>query len=678
VSVSGSFAQRDLIAIGGVEGDVVLGGTLHKHYHYGTRGYVIEKFPTRSPLDVEWLMAQPSRLLDARSQVVDFVGRQQELRLLREWRDGGSRLSALLVHGPGGQGKTRLAAEFADESRNPSLPAANRWMVLQARLQGVAPSSFRVTDADLVDSAAGILLIVDYADRWAHEELRRLFAHPVLQQRPVRLLLLGRTVRWYAAIRYELGKQHHASADDVELRHLAADRVSVFSDARNRYAKPDLYNRPDANEIPPPTSLEHDDFGLVLTLHMAALVAVDARCRPPSDPHRLSAYLLDREYAAWERLSTAGKHGQDYRTRPIVMRKTVFTAVLTGPVEYDVGEHALNLSNLQNPQELLLDHRFCYPPVNRELVLEPLYPDRLAEDFLGLLVPGHDITGYDPDPWAKAISATLLTSKASIRSVIASRAVTFLASAANRWPHIGDKVLYPLLRSDPGLAVDAGGAALSAVAAIKGIDMRILEKIAEMSDPHSDISLDVGMADVLERVIEHKLAGTSDPRRRAELYEQLAMHRARASRREDMAEAIRNAGKIYHELSLDDPEKFDPHRARCLCTYSMVLADLGLFDKAHLAAEQAVEIYERFTRVAPGRYESRLVDALKTLSHRLSDLRRDDESENVAQRATRLSLQLESAQGRRRPGWRRRIFGRRSETRENEPSSPEQVYVMIE
>ncbi len=97
-----------------------------------TAAYDIEPWPpARSASDPSWMLGQPSRLLDARSQVVDFVGRDQELLDLAEWRDDSrAGLAVCLLHGPGGQGKTRLATEFARLSNDAG------WTVLQARYTG--------------------------------------------------------------------------------------------------------------------------------------------------------------------------------------------------------------------------------------------------------------------------------------------------------------------------------------------------------------------------------------------------------------------------------------------------------------------------------------------------------------------------------------------------------------
>jgi len=50
------------------------------------------------------------------NRVVPFTGREAELARLRQWLGEPCRIGAKLVYVPGGQGKTRLAAEFAAES----------------------------------------------------------------------------------------------------------------------------------------------------------------------------------------------------------------------------------------------------------------------------------------------------------------------------------------------------------------------------------------------------------------------------------------------------------------------------------------------------------------------------------------------------------------------------------
>jgi tetratricopeptide (TPR) repeat protein len=628
-------------------------------YVYGTRIPTIEELPTPTAPDPAWLMKQPSRLLDARSQVVPFVGREPELERLRHWRDSpGARLSVLLLHAPGGQGKTRLAMEFAERSRNPRVPGARPWHVLQAGFRGgslvpsLSANGTHTLAADPVaapDDAAGVLLVVDYADRWAHSELARLLSDPVLNQpRPTRVLLIGRAVRWFAALRGELGEQR-ADAEDLPLPSIAEDRLRMFTAARDRYGAADLYDLPDTASIQPFAFLDDRDFGLTLTLHMAALVAVDAHSRgkraSSTEPHELSAYLLDRERLAWQRFYDAGRHSQDYRTRPTVMARTVFTAVLTGAVDQPTGEHALETLKLsEHPQDLIDDHRLCYRPADEDTVLEPLYPDRLAEDFLGLLTPGHGISAYEADPWAKHAPA-MLTGAEKLRPVIASRAVTFLASAAARWPHVGTKVLYPLLREHPRLAVEAGSAALNAVAGPhdgRPVDPELLA-VLEAIEPHlpedSHVDLDIGTLAVAEVLIAHRLATTRDRTQQARLYSTLSNRRANAGRHEQALEACEEAVSLNRQLAEVNPVN-RTNLAITLHNLGNRLSALGRREEALAPCEEAVTICRQLAESDPDGERPHLALVLAGLGNRLRALGRLEDALLATEEAASIRREL--------------------------------------
>ena len=177
----------------------------------------------------------------------------------------------------------------------------------------------------------------------------------------------------------------------------------------------------------------------------------------------LSAYLLDRERKHWTLLYENRIEGLDFQTPPSVMNHVTFTAALTGATTHPRGTTILNSLNLELPPgRLLTDHATCYPPAEPGTVLEPLYPDRLAEDFLALMMPGHP-ADYPAQSWAASTATMLLARHGDQRAPAdwTPRAVTFLASAAHRWPHLGLDYLFPLLLDDPQLAVDAGSAALT-------------------------------------------------------------------------------------------------------------------------------------------------------------------------------------------------------------------------
>ena len=95
--------------------------------------------------------------------------------------------------------------------------------------------------------------------------------------------------------------------------------------------------------------------------------------------------------------------------------------------------------------------------------------DRLAEDYLALSLTGHDISGCPPDPWTDTALAALLICIADTPAPgYTPRAVTFLTAATARWPHLGTRHLYPLLRQDPGLALRGGSTVLTTLDRLAG------------------------------------------------------------------------------------------------------------------------------------------------------------------------------------------------------------------
>jgi hypothetical protein len=85
----------------------VVGADLHV-FGDGSPLYLLQEFRPTPPPDAGWLRELPSRMLDARSGLVPFTGREAEQATLREWLGSAGRLAVRWLSGPGGQGKTRL------------------------------------------------------------------------------------------------------------------------------------------------------------------------------------------------------------------------------------------------------------------------------------------------------------------------------------------------------------------------------------------------------------------------------------------------------------------------------------------------------------------------------------------------------------------------------------------
>jgi tetratricopeptide (TPR) repeat protein len=398
----------------------------------------------------DWSLAMPSQLLRARYGVIDFVGRDQELARLKSWRDTeADGMSVLLLHGRGGEGKTRLAAHFARESA-----AAGR-QVQQARHRMAEAIGPRV-GGRARGSKSRRLVLVDYSERWPNGHLHHLFLDPALQRKGhTRVLLIARPAGyWWQPIHAWLDGNHVPSSD-LEVPPLGKQltRTALFDTAYDvflaeltREAR-SFSRRPMSSEpvrpVSRPPGLETDPrFEQVLAIHMAALAAADSLLhggQPPTDPARISAYLLDRERLHWQKLHT--RESDAIRTAPETMRQLVFLASLTGPLLHKEALQVLSraemISHPSEAHELLREHALCYPNLGETDLLQPLYPDRLAEDMVALTTPGHNIADHPADPWASEVYTGLLPIAAGEDlPAWSSRAMAVLVPAAKRWPHL--------------------------------------------------------------------------------------------------------------------------------------------------------------------------------------------------------------------------------------------------
>ena len=612
------------VRVGGGFGYGVVGADMHV---FADRGpvYLLHQYRPDPKPDSTWLLAQPSRMLNARYAVVGFTGRDQELADLAGWRDAsGPRLSARWLHAPGGQGKTRLASAFA------RLSADANWKVITAThgpgsmLPMPGSNDLRLRDA------AGVLLIIDYADRWPASHLAWLFSNALLHQlSSARLLLIARTAHAWPAVRAELDT-HQADTSDQLLTPLPDDpggRQQMFTVARDTFAC--HYGIADPAAIRPPGLLDHPDFGLTLAVHMAALVAVDAAAhgnRPPKDMAGLTTYLLDRERQHWTKLHENQGEGLEFGTPPSVMARAVFTSVLTGAVGHHEGSAILTRLDLGvHTNRVLADHGVCYPPADpaESTVLEPLYPDRLAEDFLALFMPGHDISAHPADLWAAATPAALLApaARAEAPPPYTPRAITFLAAAAARWPHVGSLHLYLLLRRDPALAVRAGFPALAALAQLPAMPIDLLEAIAAHFPADRDADLDSGIAAVTRRVADHHLAHTKDPLTRAGIRDGLAVRLSHAGLQREAIDTVQDALPDWRNLAQIDSAKYEPRLARAVGNLANYLRLAGRREEALVRSKEAVEILQRYPQ-----YEFDLAGVTEVLSVCQQELGRQDEA----------------------------------------------------
>ncbi|MGA5097628.1 hypothetical protein ACPCAC_09710 [Streptomyces lavendulocolor] len=317
------------------------------------------------------------------------------MRQLAEWCAAPG-LGILLLHGPGGQGKTRLIHRLTDRLGNE--PDDTPWGVL--RLSRHAPAEelalLRYTETPL-------LVVVDNAEtRTGH--LPALLQAAAAAPRSVRLkvLLLARTDGdWWCDLPAATGLEELHDATVMPLPPLQPDPTRLpeaYRDAVESLARalPQVpgQDRRDWTALAArvagsfPYRTRPPDMEVALTLHMTALVdLLDAAHQPAGSTigaHRPEERLLDYERRHW----IAVEADLGLRKRRGV-EAVLAAAFLCGAADEDEADALLQRVPVLDGQTT--DVRWAvrdwigtlYPPPNPSQLWGTLRPDRLAEYFLG-------------------------------------------------------------------------------------------------------------------------------------------------------------------------------------------------------------------------------------------------------------------------------------------------------
>ncbi|MDG4809501.1 hypothetical protein O7634_22365 [Micromonospora sp. WMMD1120] len=637
----GYFLRNTGDAWAAAPGSVAISGFVDGDITVGLPRYRLTTVDDTAPRPVETLRL--AELLDARHRVVEFFGRDDERRALLEWltvEDDRPDRAVRLIHAPGGQGKTRLADQFAETARQAG------WEVVRAHRDPGGPD--RLAARDSHQAAAGLLVLVDYGDWWPAGDLQALFTDPRLHRDgPVRVLVLARAVGyWWQELRHWLPATLRVSVSECELAPLAPDvpaRERLFDVAAARFAALVSGARIDAVRAP---DLADPAYGSALSLQLAALVAVavshDRDLPLPSTVVEMYGYLLDREVGHWRQLRAGGAVTSSVEQ----LDRAVLIAALTGAVPYPVGQAVLDRAGVGGGPDvvaqLLADHSTCYPPRDAGWVLEPLQPDRFAEAYLALAIPGHGRSSYVPKPWAVALVRAMLRGPVASAEEARMRAaaLTMLVEVASSWRHVAAAVVLPALRDDPALATAAGGSVLARIIDLPDVDVGLLARIEPFLPPRRHVDFDVVAREVVARVVAARLAADPGPAERARLHIAYGRRLAQAGEREaaleqaDLAVAAGEAAAAA-TASADTTELL----ALALHLRAHRLAAVNRYPEALESAQRAVEL---LTPLADGPGEQggsmrwALAEALNSLALRLSNLERHEIAERAGRRAVEL------------------------------------------
>ena len=232
-----------------------------------------------------------------------------------------------------------------------------------------------------------------------------------------------------------------------------------------------------------------------------------------------------------------------------------------------------------------------------------------------------------------------------------------LIETARRWPHIAAGQLYPLLRAHPQLILQAGGAALTSLAALPGVDLTVLEAIEARLPPHRHIDLDVGIAALTARLAGHRLTTSSDPAEHARIHGDLGVRLHNAGLHQQALTATRNATRTWQQLAAAEPGRL-PARPGHLAEQprGCRLAEVGRRAEAVPVSQQAVDLYRELAALNRDAYLPDLAMSLNNHALRLAEVGRRAEAVPVSQQAVDLNRELAAPEPGRlpaRPGQRR-------------------------
>ncbi|MET9930799.1 MULTISPECIES: tetratricopeptide repeat protein [unclassified Streptomyces] len=602
------------------------------------------------------VLRSPAALLQAGRQTVPFHGREQVLEHLVAWC-GRAGFGARLVHGPGGQGKTRLAHRLGH------LLAADGWAVLWPH-SDATPERLH----ELRHAARPLLVVLDYAEtRTAQLAALVEAAAGHSGAAPFKVLLLARTDGdWWTRAKSatRLAEEHLDGAPAQLLAPLEgdrADRPRAYRDAVLSLAAAlprvdgcaDTDWRAASGALPVP-ALDRDGYGNALTLHMTALADLLDTAAPP-DPdtaapeegagHRAEGVedrLLGHERRYWEQ--TAATRGLTPGLGDATLETALAAAHLVGAADREQADRAWRALPALADQPR--DRRDAvtawigalYPPTAPGRPWGALQPDRLAERHLGcVLDTAPDLAERLLRVADRAQKAQLLTvyARVAAHTVFDRRLDTALTDLCVRHPgRLVAQTITTATRTDhPGPLVDALDILVDDPATSLGDLLLLYDRF-----PRSSRRLARTAVRLARNITDHHrvLAG-ADPDAHlpglALALTNLSSNLAAVGRREESLTAGSEAVEIRRVLAGADPDTHLPGLALALNNLAIWWGAVGRLEEGLAASREAVGHYRVLAGADPDARLPDLAASLTNLSIRLAAVGRGEEGLAVGREA---------------------------------------------
>ena len=599
----------------------------------------------QSPTRAATAAGTPATLLTARRAVVEFRGRTDLLADLRAWTSVPG-VGAWLVHGAGGQGKTRLAHHLGTEL------AAQRWSVLWLDPAIDTAERLRV----LGQVVTPLLVVIDYAEARVAQVgvlLTELAGH--VGDRPVKVLLLARTVgEWWTQLRAtndtvgDIVARTRQTAlpplDDTPESRRATYRDAVAAFAAELPRLADLEGVQWAQAATrvlagPYRGLEDDTT--VLGVQMGALADLLDTHHPTTPLARqqsLEDRILDHEHRYWT--ATAARHHLDdlgIATLEDVLAATIVLGATTGK---DLARVLARIPDLQDQQRLVHTRvrdwlMSLYPGQLPGAYAGPA-PDRLAEQLVGRLMlhPTRDCVietlAATLDDDGEAEQLLTVCARAAAHPTLTAAADT-LTTWCVRHPTLHLAAVRVATRvENPAPLITA----LDRIAATPTTPPATLHALHDAISDQTRVLATT--AETLALALAVHYYRTDNAPLLAASLTNLSTRLAGLGRRKESLAVIEEAVKIHRLLAERNPDAYLPDVMKSLNNVSVRLGDLGRHEEGLAAIEEVVGIQRMLAERNPDAYLPDLAMGLNNLSIRLGDLGRHEEGLAAIEEAVRI------------------------------------------
>lgn len=538
-----------------------------------------------------------------------FRGRKAEISALWQWLTAENGISAHIITGAGGRGKTRLAVELAVEAR------AGGWLAGFAGRDAFAPFNSAGSRWAWTQPT---LIIVDYVAAQAEAlkiALAALVNHPPAQNAPkLRFLLLERSGTpesfWW---RHLFGGTDHRDgpiADLLDPSHVIPlqglaeeDRFAVFAEAYELASGKSAPDRSPAwDQTLAQLSLGGEPLFLAMTGLVLARQGLTAKDGLTAD--KLAFDLAEQEQ---KRIEThwiaAGLPKPHARSLPAHLAAVT---TLCGGLE-EAAAHAMIAEESAALHQAIPSGNTdaAYTALHQALpgdggAIAPLLPDILGEALI--------LRAFDrlSDKGSAALTRANNRARRAVFETVIRCGRDFIIRG-NSLPLDWLKQLHTENEGDVQALIDLANALPQTTVELRGIAAEIMYSL------------------------EKKLRNMNNTPLLAGVLNNLSNRLAETGQRDQALHAAKESLNLYCTLANSQPEKFYPKLAMALSSVSSRQAEIGQMDVAIKFAENSVTLYRSLENKTQNNFSIELARALSNYSIILAELGKYHKAINIAQ-----------------------------------------------